>query len=153
MKSDNLTNQESRAYAITAYEIYKKNPEYAKELMFYSDKFIYKYPCIYDDESFYFNNISWDKFKCLSYFECNSLDIGLPKLSEVEDKEIIDQSIKDYADLIELVSKIDVDAAAYMLFEAYKLKYFYFCSHLIDAFGWHGTPQGHKYWAEINSKL
>lgn len=154
MKTENLTNQEARAYAITVYKIYKKRPEYAKDLIFNSEVFLYPPDLILtnQDKSYQYNNIAWISFKVkLSVGDGYYLDerLHLPKLSEVEDKEITNPAIKDYAELIEKVASIDQEAAAYLLFEAYKLDSFKFKKSLLLCFVWATAPQGAKYWQRI----
>jgi hypothetical protein len=59
-----------------------------------------------------------------------------------------------YLDLVERVSRIDKDAAEYILNRApTECKPFNYVSELGGAFVWDKTPQGQKYWQEINRKL
>ena len=78
------------------------------------------------------------------------------EIGKTEDKEITDPGIKAYAELIERVAEIDVDAAGWMLFEAPKMKIpeeFEYIGDLYDCFVWSDTPQGEDFWCELSNKL
>jgi len=124
----NITNQEARAAAMTAYYAYEINPEVAKEIMF-----------------------NFDEIRLPRPYITPNIEIG-----ETEDKEVTDPGIKAYAELIERVAEIDVEAAAWMLFEAPKMKIpeeFEYIGYLYDCFVWSDTPQGEDFWLDISNKL
>jgi len=55
--------------------------------------------------------------------------------------------------LVKEVEKIDKDAARYLQGDAQKLSSFHRREELCGVMVWFDTPQGHEYWAELNSKL
>lgn len=64
---------------------------------------------------------------------------------------------KEFRDLIDRVAKIDVEAAKYLETEVHKLPSFhrpvYTECTLPRLFIWDSSPQGRRYWLEINEKL
>jgi len=155
----NISNQEARAAAITAYEAYKINPEVAKEIMFNYEN-IREFN---DRYSFFMTRyLSWSKSESISLEVFKHIALSLKNQLSTEqiralpDKEVTDPGIKGYAKLIERVAEIDVEAAAWMLFEAPKMKIpeeFEYIGDLYDCFVWSDTPQGEDFWCELSNKL
>jgi hypothetical protein len=59
----------------------------------------------------------------------------------------------DYANLIEKISLIDMEAANYMIYKAPYLKNFCYSFYLSCCFNWERTPQGFLYWSDIQDKI
>lgn len=73
---------------------------------------------------------------------------GLPSIAEFP-KWMRD----DYEKLIARVECVDVDAAKYLQNEATKLPMFKPDERLSACFTWSKTPQGFKYWDDIDDKI
>jgi hypothetical protein len=61
----------------------------------------------------------------------------------------------NYSELIQVVKKIDPDAAIYMDNEARYLDSFCIdvCGSLLGNFIWSETPQGSAFWVDINDRV
>ncbi len=161
----NITNKEARAAAMTAYHAYEHDPDVAMAIMFDYENIRYKnWGHDYGHESpdwvkgFLCQKLNWSESETVDFDQFMDVAKKIPLIDEtkVEDKEITDPYIQDYAALIERVAKIDVDAAAWMLFEAPKMKIpedFEYSENLLKCFSWFDTLQGFEYWWRIHEKL
>jgi len=161
----NISNQEARAAAMTAYYAYEHSPVVAKEIMFNFDEIKRPYPFIAPPSySLRFHDylakwLIWGLGSGKSeYRDWDDVNKKIPHITieTTEDKEVTDPNIKGYAELIERVAEIDVDAAAWMLFEAPKMKIpedFEYNGDLYDCFAWVETPQGEDFWLELSREL
>jgi hypothetical protein len=62
-----------------------------------------------------------------------------------------EQDIQNYYNLIGKVADIDIQAALYLRNEAIHLAPFDYCGGLQGCFVWCDTPQGSKYWGEVDN--
>ncbi len=154
----NISNVEARAAAMTAYHAYEYDPEIAKKIIFNYDHIRSTKPVkdiailFYGIAWFFCRRIIWKYDNiCFERWRIVAKKISNLNKPPIRYKEIENQDIKDYAELIERVAEIDRDAAAWMLFEAPMSKEIEFRYHknLLYAFTWKKTPQGETVWKNL----
>jgi hypothetical protein len=65
----------------------------------------------------------------------------------------IEQDIKDYYEMVNMVAKIDIEAAQYLRTVAPNMDNFNYDGCLDLCFIFEDTVQGHRYWQDVSDKL